>query len=168
MNNTGHDVLPSHRKGELLRAYPRDGGSSRLTGYPAEPVLFQPFYQPIFAEKYWCATGTATTQCRSNPVSGRGLPKTGIFQIFAGDYRRFIAGSGQIWSLETNDQFTKARCWRALLRLLRTASLSAGLPGWRRSGIRTSLHTNSLLTGNFTGIFANSGPMTGSAPARNA
>ena len=33
----------------------------------------------------------------------------------------------------------------------------AGLPGWRRSGIRTSLHTNSLLTGNFTGNSAKSG-----------
>jgi hypothetical protein len=29
------------------------------------------------------------------PVSGRGLPKTGIFQISAGDYRRFPSCSGQ-------------------------------------------------------------------------
>jgi hypothetical protein len=31
------------------------------------------------------------------------------------------------------------------------------LPGWRRSGFRTNLHTNSLLTGNFTGNSAKSG-----------
>jgi hypothetical protein len=76
------------------------------------------------------ATTNPTTQCRSNPVSSRGLQKTGIFQIFAGDYRRFIPGSGQIWSPETNDQLAKARCRRAFLRLPRTASLKAGLPGW--------------------------------------
>jgi hypothetical protein len=58
-----------------------------------------------------------------------GLPKTVTFQIFAGDYRRFLPGSGQIWSLETDGQFAKARCWRAFLRSLRTASLTVGLPG---------------------------------------
>jgi hypothetical protein len=37
---------------------------------------------------------------------------------------------------------------------LGTASVRAGLPGWRRSAGRTCLHANSLLTGNFTGNFA--------------
>jgi len=37
------------------------------------------------------ATAPSATQCRSNPVSCRSLPKTGIFQISAGDYRRFRA-----------------------------------------------------------------------------
>jgi hypothetical protein len=32
------------------------------------------------------------------------------------------------------------------------------MPGWRRSADRTRLHANSLLTGNFTGNFAISGP----------
>src|SRR5260370_35258057 len=101
-------------------------------------------------------TANPTTQCRSHPVSGRGLPKTGIFQIFAGDYRRFLPGSGQIWSLETDGQFAKACCWWAFLRLLRTASLTVGLPGWRRSADRPSLQANSLvyISGNFTGNFA--------------
>jgi hypothetical protein len=31
------------------------------------------------AEKYWNATATAATQCRSNPISARNLPETGIF-----------------------------------------------------------------------------------------
>ena len=31
------------------------------------------------------------------------------------------------------------------------------MAGWRRSGIRTSLHANSLLTGNFTGKITISG-----------
>jgi hypothetical protein len=29
-----------------------------------------------------------------------------------------------------------------------------GLPGWRRSADRTTLHANSLVSGNFTGNFA--------------
>jgi hypothetical protein len=40
----------------------------------------------------------------------------------------------------------------------------AVLPGWRRTADRTRLHANSLLTGNFTGNFANSrllGPVSG-------
>jgi hypothetical protein len=58
------------------------------------------------------------------------LPKTGIFQISAGDYRLFRAGNGQIRSLETSCQFAKARHRRAFLRLLRAKSPDAGLAGW--------------------------------------
>jgi hypothetical protein len=94
------------------------------------------------------------TQCRSNPVSGPGLPKTGIFQISAGDYRRFRSHSGRFRSPETTSRFAKARHWRAFLSLLRAKSPGAGLAGWRRSADRTCLHTNSLLTGNFTGNFS--------------
>jgi len=93
----------------------------------------------------------ATTQCRSNPVSGRSLLKTGIFEILAGDYWQFRARIGQMRSPETSCQFVKARCRRAFLGLLRAKSPGARLAGWRRSRIRTSLHANSLLTGNFTG-----------------
>src|ERR1700694_1940184 len=69
-------------------------------------------------------------QCGSKPVSGRGLPKTGIFRHAPRDFRRFRRESGQIRSLETDSQFAKARCWRAFLRLLGVVSLSAGLVGW--------------------------------------
>jgi hypothetical protein len=96
----------------------------------------------------------AATQCRSNPVSGRGLLKTGIFQILARDYRLFRAGSGQIRSPETGCQFAKARHWRAFLRLLRVKSPGAGLVGWRSSADRARLHAISLLSGNLTGNFA--------------
>src|ERR1700680_4188524 len=96
-------------------------------------------------------TAASATQCRSNPVSGRGLPKTGIFQISAGDYRRFRSRSGQFRSPETDSQFAKARHWRAFLRLQRVKSPGAGMAGWRRSADRTRLHANSLLTGKFTG-----------------
>jgi hypothetical protein len=85
---------------------------------------------------------------------GRSLPKTGIFQISAGDYRLFRVGNGQIRSLETGCQFAKARHWRAFLRLLRVKSPGAGLVGWRRSADRTRLRANSLVSGNFTGNFA--------------
>ena len=96
----------------------------------------------------------SATQCRSNRVSSRRLPETGIFQISAGDCRRFLPGIGQIWSLEADRKFAKARHWRAFLVLLRVKSLGAGLVGWLRSGIRTNLHAISLLTGNLTGKIA--------------
>ena len=88
------------------------------------------------------------------PVSCRRLPETGIFQIFAGDYRPFLPGTGQIRSLETDHQFAKARHWRAFLGFMWVESLSAGLAGWRRSADRTRLHPDSLVSGNFTGNFA--------------
>ena len=99
-------------------------------------------------------TAAPPTQCRSNPVSGHGLPKTGIFQISARDYRSLRSGNAQIRSLETRRQFTKARHWRAFSALSKRKSRLGGLPGWRRSADRTRLHANSLLTGNFTGKFA--------------
>ena len=102
----------------------------------------------IFRAKIPEATTSPATQCRSNPFSGRGLPKTGIFQILAGDYRVFRAGSGQ------KPKFAKARRWRAFLRISGTPSPRTGLPGWRRSEIRTNLHAISLLTGNLTGKIA--------------
>jgi hypothetical protein len=81
------------------------------------------------------------TQCRSNPVSGPGLPKTGIFQISAGDYQRFRSGAAQIRCLETHLQFTKARHWQAFLAFPRVMSPGAGLPGWG-GRIRTSAWWN--------------------------
>jgi hypothetical protein len=83
------------------------------------------------------------------------LPKT--FQLSAGDYRLFGSENLENWSLETGAQLAKARRWRAFLRVSGTFSLNARLPGWRRSADRTRLQENSLLTGNFTGNFANLG-----------
>jgi hypothetical protein len=82
-------------------------------------------------------TATHTTQCRSRPVSGSGLPKTGIFHMRAGDYGRFRPKIVQIWSLETAHQSAKARNWRAFLRYTRVQSPVDGLPGWG-GRIRTS------------------------------
>jgi hypothetical protein len=84
---------------------------------------------------------TPATQCRSNRVSRRRLPETGIFQISARDYRRFLPGRGHIWSLETDRQFAKACHWRAFLALPRAKSQSAGLVGWG-GRIRTSAWWN--------------------------
>jgi hypothetical protein len=58
-----------------------------------------------------------------------------------------------IRSLETVKRIAEAR-QRAFLTLLRVESPGVGLGGWRRSADRTRLHTNSLLTGNFTGNLA--------------
>jgi hypothetical protein len=100
---------------------------------PPTPVrqcgLNIPNLPPAKAENLAGYTASSATQCRSNPVSGRSLPKTGIFQISAGDYRRFRSRSGQFRSPETDSQFAKARHWRAFLRLLRAKSPGAGLPG---------------------------------------
>src|ERR1035437_5998448 len=93
-------------------------------------------------------------QYRSTPVSARCPRKTGIFQIFAGDYRLFRSGSRQIWRLETDRQSANVRHWRAFLTLLRVKSPGAALVGWGCRADRTRLHANSLLTGNFTGNFA--------------
>jgi hypothetical protein len=84
---------------------------------------------PVIARSPSLITAAAAMQCGSKPVSGRGLPKTGIFPHVAGDYRRFRFRRGQIRSLETHSQFAKARYWRAFLRLLGVVSPSAGLAG---------------------------------------
>jgi hypothetical protein len=93
------------------------------------------------AENLASYTASSATQCRSNPVSGRGLPKTGMFQISAGDYQRFRSHSGRFWSPETDSRFAKARHWWAFLALLRAKSPAAGLAGWG-GRIRTSAWWN--------------------------
>ena len=59
---------------------------------------------------------------------GGGLPKTGIFQMSAEDYRLFRSGTDQIRSLETHQNFTKACRSRAFLALRRVRS--PGAPDW--------------------------------------
>jgi hypothetical protein len=75
-------------------------------------------------------TAGPATRCRSNPVSERRLPKTGIFQMSARDYRLFRSGYAQNGSLETDCSFAKARHWPAFQRVSGAISLSAGLLGW--------------------------------------
>ena len=93
------------------------------------------------AENLASCTASSATQCKSNPVSGRGLPKTGIFQISVGDYWLFRSENAQNRSPETDGQFAKARHWRAFVRVSGTVSPSAGLVGWG-GRIRTSVWWN--------------------------
>jgi hypothetical protein len=88
------------------------------------------------------------------PVSGSRLCKTGIFQVFARDFRRFRSQIVEFWSIETEDKLAKGRIWRAPSGFSTVLSQVERLPGWRRSADRTRLHGSSLLTGNFTGNFA--------------
>src|ERR1700738_130494 len=81
-----------------------------------------PDLPPVKAENLASYTVNSATQCRSNPVSGRGLPKTGIFQISAGDYQRFRSHSGPFRRPETDTQLAKARHCRGFLRLQRVTS----------------------------------------------
>jgi hypothetical protein len=86
------------------------------------------------AENLANSTASSATQCRSNPVSGRNLPKTGVFQMSAGDYRLFRSENAQNRSPETGGQFGKARHWRAFLRVsgqfLRGPHWLAGVGGF--------------------------------------
>jgi hypothetical protein len=136
-----------------LRIMPRVCGVSGTTLTGEEVSVMSASKRMFHVDR----TAASATHCGSKPVSGRGLRKTGIFPHLPRDFRRFRRESGQIRSLETDNQFAKARYWRAFLRLLGVVSLSVGLVGWRRSADRTRLQANSLLTGNFTGNFAISG-----------
>jgi hypothetical protein len=49
------------------------------------------------------------TQWRSNPVSGVGLPKTGIFAVAAGDFRLIRPSVRTFGSVETVLRIAKAR-----------------------------------------------------------
>jgi hypothetical protein len=116
--------------------------------------LGAPNLPAITAENMAFDTASRATQCRSNPVSGRSLRKTGIIQSMARDFRHFRPATPEIGSLETVCEIAKARHQRAFLRSVEAAPRPAALRGWRRSADRTSLYANSLLTGNFTGNFA--------------
>ena len=72
------------------------------------------------------------------PVSDRSLPKTGVLQMSAGDYRIFRSENAVSRSLETGSIFAKARHWRAFLRASWPFYLDAVLAGWGRR-IRTSI-----------------------------
>ena len=52
------------------------------------------------AENLVRCTANSATQCRSNPVSRPSLPKTGVFQMSAGDYRLFLSENAENRSLE--------------------------------------------------------------------
>ena len=99
-------------------------------------------------------TATPATQSRSNPVSGRCLPKSGIFQISAGDFRRVRPTPANFRVLKTGQEFTEAHHWRGFLQASGPFSLMVELVGWRRSTDRARLQMDTLQTGNFIGKFA--------------
>lgn len=107
-----------------------NGLSSGLIGNGKSGVssrLISKFSKPYQWPK---PTALVGTQCRSNPVSGRRLRKTGVFQTSAGDYRLFGSGNLENWSLETGTSSTEARLWRAFPQVPGTSSLSPTLAGW--------------------------------------
>jgi hypothetical protein len=85
------------------------------------------------------STANSASQCRSNPVSGRRLRKTGIIQRMAGDFRPFRSTVRKIGSVETGYRIAKGRRWRAFLRPVDLKPAAAALPGWRRSADRARL-----------------------------
>jgi hypothetical protein len=61
-----------------------------------------------YSEPYWSkSTALIRRQSRSNQVSGRCLPKTGIFGVFAGDFCRNGMQVGQFGSSETAAELQK-------------------------------------------------------------
>jgi hypothetical protein len=73
-----------------------------------------------------CHTGQAV---QIEPSLRPSSPKTGVFQMSAGDYRLFWSENATNRSLETGAKFAKARHWRAFLWVKGTFSLSSGLAG---------------------------------------
>jgi hypothetical protein len=80
----------------------------------------------------------AANQCGSNPVSAAGLPKTGIFSVVSGDFRRIGLVLYEFRSPETRHRIVKARCWRAFLDVSGTIIPNARLPGCRPEPDATS------------------------------
>src|ERR1700722_8273712 len=94
------------------------------------------------------------TQCMIEPSLRPESPKNGNIRGVSQRLSRIRPACREIESTETGPRIAKARCWRAFLLLSGAFSRSPGLAGWRRSADRTRLQTNSLLSGNLTGNFA--------------
>jgi hypothetical protein len=62
---------------------------------------------PRHAENLANCTASPGAQCRSNPVSGRSLRKTGIIQLMARDFRHFRPTTRSIGSLEPATELRK-------------------------------------------------------------
>ena len=116
--------------------------AENLTATSAQWCRFGiPDFPAAMAENMANCTTSSATHCRSNPVSGRRLPKTGIFQRTARDFQRFRPIIRQIRSLETVRKIAKARHWRAFLQFSEVNSETPRLPGWG-GRIRTSAWGN--------------------------
>src|SRR5258706_8637504 len=65
------------------------------------------------AENLASCTASSATQCRSNPVSGRCLPKTGIFKIFSDEAIRGVNIAGRMTECEPTSAWSPAMsvCW---------------------------------------------------------
>jgi hypothetical protein len=78
-----------------------------------------------------------------------------------GNIREFSRRLSGVWPPKTvkrecgdRKRMRKSPLLAGFSAIPRQNSLISGLPGWRRSGIRTNLHAISLLTGNLTGKIA--------------
>ena len=117
INGASHEFL--QEDGRIMSLFPK------FHPYFSETIIVGPDTEKNSGATF-CADCTAgsTAQCRSNPISDRSLPKTGIFQMSAGDYRRFRSQVVQIRSIETDSQFTKGRNWQALIGFYGQQSLA--------------------------------------------
>jgi hypothetical protein len=76
-------------------------GRAATAGSARQSGLRVPDLPAAKAENMAICTASSAKQCRSNPVSGRRLPKTGIFQMSAGDYRLCWSENAANRNLET-------------------------------------------------------------------
>ena len=139
---------------------------SRLSGRANRPPVIQlspvrPDHLPYLNISLIAAA--SATRCRSNPVSSRRLPETGIFQICAGDYRRFFPGTAQIWSLKTIPQIRKSP------PLARISGITEGKISWRRTDWLGREDSNlRMVESKSTALPLGDAPITGRAKERQA
>ena len=111
-------------------------------------------------------TAISATQCRSNPVSVRRLPETGIFHISAGDYRGIRPARCQIGSPEIIDRLAKATIGGHFCDS--SERISRGWTAWLAPQCcsHRSPH-NFPANREFYREFWNSGALSGDSSARN-
>jgi hypothetical protein len=97
-----------------------------------------PQFRALGRENWPRRSARVTTQYMIEPISGRSLPKTGIFAVLARDFPRIWSSFREIGSTETGRRIANARHWQAFLRLFGTVSQRVTMPGWGER-IRTSI-----------------------------
>src|SRR6202035_670048 len=142
---------------EQMHAHPACSGPRRPV---FERVLDDPRMRPVYDEflRRTESRGSffirrevpMTANRRKKPNCQLVAPKREFPRTWPETFADFLLEIGEPGN-QRQKRMRKKPGFSAHFRVSWEASPNGGQPGWRRSGIRTSLHANSLLTGNFTG-----------------
>jgi hypothetical protein len=112
-------------------------GRTAITAPSARATLSTSSWKTLSSPDSWSGatpsplpTATLQRQSRSNQVSSRGLPKTGIFAKTAGDIRELGQSRSPIWEGGDRRQVQETPLLTALSRLPKETGSEAGLRGW--------------------------------------